>query len=29
MKVGKSKAVKVSAGATLKAIAKGERPAPK
>ena len=29
MKVGRSKAVKVSAGATLKAIAKGERPAPK
>jgi DNA-binding protein HU-beta len=29
IKVGKSKAVKVTAGATLKAIAKGEKPAPK
>ncbi len=29
MKVGKSKAVKISAGATLKAIAKGDKPAPK
>ena len=29
MKVGKTKAVKVTAGATLKAIAKGTKPAPK
>ena len=29
IKVGKSNAVKITAGATLKAIAKGERPAPK
>ena len=29
MKVGASKAVKVTAGATLKAIAKGDKPAPK
>lgn len=29
MKIGASKAVKVTAGATLKAIAKGDKPAPK
>ena len=29
MKVGKTKAVKLSAGATLKAIAKGDKPAAK
>ncbi|MBX7070273.1 MAG: HU family DNA-binding protein [Microthrixaceae bacterium] len=29
MKIAKSKAVKVTAGATLKAIAKGDKPAPK
>ncbi|NLA37377.1 MAG: integration host factor [Actinobacteria bacterium] len=29
MKIGKTKAVKISAGATLKAIAKGDKPAPK
>ena len=29
MKIGKTKAVKVTAGATLKAIAKGTKPAPK
>lgn len=29
MKIGKTKAVKITAGATLKAIAKGDKPAPK
>jgi hypothetical protein len=29
MKIGKTNAVKITAGATLKAIAKGTKPAPK